>query len=44
MYVCSGRDFTIGKKLGGGNFGTVFEATLTDFGQMKVLTCFTNFT
>lgn len=32
----SGRDFTIGKQLGGGNFGTVFEATLSDFGRMKV--------
>ena len=32
----SGRDFTIGKQLGGGNFGTVFEATLTDFGAMKL--------
>ena len=32
----SGRDFTIGKQLGGGNFGTVFEARLTDFGAMKM--------
>jgi len=32
----SGRDFTIGKQLGGGNFGTVFEARLTDFGAMKL--------
>ena len=32
----SGRDFTIGKQLGGGNFGTVFEATLTDYGAMKL--------
>jgi len=32
----SGRDFTIGKQLGGGNFGTVFEATLTDYGIMKL--------
>lgn len=30
-----GRDFTIGRKLGGGNFGTVFEAKLTDFGAEK---------
>eukprot|EP00277_Geminigera_cryophila_P033450 CAMPEP_0173131598 /NCGR_PEP_ID=MMETSP1102-20130122/60728_1 /TAXON_ID=49646 /ORGANISM="Geminigera sp., Strain Caron Lab Isolate" /LENGTH=584 /DNA_ID=CAMNT_0014042929 /DNA_START=318 /DNA_END=2072 /DNA_ORIENTATION=- len=32
----TGRDFTIGKQLGGGNFGTVFEATLTDFGAIKL--------
>jgi len=32
----NGRDFTIGKQLGGGNFGTVFEATLTEFGAIKV--------
>jgi len=32
----SGRDFTIGSRLGGGNFGTVFEATVTDFGVMKL--------
>lgn len=30
-----GIDFTIGKKLGGGNFGTVFEAKLTEAGALK---------
>jgi serine/threonine protein kinase len=31
-----GRDFTIGRRLGGGNFGTVFEAQTTSAGLAKL--------
>lgn len=33
-----GRDFTIGRRLGGGNFGTVFEAQATGAGMAKLRT------
>lgn len=32
----AGRDFTIGRQLGGGNFGTVFQATCSEFGKSKL--------
>jgi hypothetical protein len=35
-----GRDFTIGRKLGGGNFGTVFEARIQESGVEKLMRSF----
>mmetsp|Transcript_22792 Transcript_22792/g.74424 ORF Transcript_22792/g.74424 Transcript_22792/m.74424 type:complete len:625 (-) Transcript_22792:280-2154(-) len=32
----TGRDFLIGKQMGGGNFGTVFEAKVTEYGRKKL--------